>query len=153
MPKSYAAYGVVQTELAGQTGHCEGQTLQRLQINTFWGWYILIQRNARDYPMQVFLQIVAFSLQSDRSGRPVLTTGKHPKFKGFSIDFIDLKWGSKVISSLIDFFVWREKYSRHTISTLISTNQRLNRINWDALVCLFPAFGAVFMFLLLVFIG
>lgn len=52
--------------------------------------------------MQVFLQIIAFSLQSDRSGRPVLTTGKHPKFKCFSIDFIDFKWGSKVISSMID---------------------------------------------------
>ena len=29
--------------------------------------------------MQVFLQIVAFSLQTDGSGRPVLTKGKRPK--------------------------------------------------------------------------
>ena len=29
--------------------------------------------------MQVFLQIVAFSLQNDGSGRPVLTKGKRPK--------------------------------------------------------------------------
>ena len=28
--------------------------------------------------MQVFLQMVAFSLQSDGSGRPVLTKGKRP---------------------------------------------------------------------------
>ena len=28
--------------------------------------------------MQVFLQIVAFSLQTDGSGRPVLTKGKRP---------------------------------------------------------------------------
>ena len=31
--------------------------------------------------MQVFLLIVAFSLQTDVSGRVVLTKGKHPKIK------------------------------------------------------------------------
>ena len=31
--------------------------------------------------MQVFLQIVSFSLQTDRSGRPVLTKGKRPKIR------------------------------------------------------------------------
>ena len=29
--------------------------------------------------MQVFIQIAAFSLQTDGSGRPVLTKGKRPK--------------------------------------------------------------------------
>ena len=32
--------------------------------------------------MQVFLQMVAFSLQSDGSGRPVLTKGKRPVIRG-----------------------------------------------------------------------
>ena len=31
--------------------------------------------------MQVFLPIVAFSLQTDGSGRPVLIKGKRPKFQ------------------------------------------------------------------------
>ena len=31
--------------------------------------------------MQVFLEIVGFSLQTDGSGRPVLTKGKRPKLR------------------------------------------------------------------------
>ena len=41
--------------------------------------------------MQVFLQIVAFSLQTDGSGRPVLTKGKRPKMK-LSAKFKQILW-------------------------------------------------------------
>ena len=71
------------TELTGQTRHLEGLTLHRLQINTLWGRYTILGR-MRGVIMQVFLQIVAFSLQTDGSGRPVLTKGKRPKRTGWS---------------------------------------------------------------------
>ena len=41
--------------------------------------------------MQVFLQIVAFSLQTDWSGRPVLTKGKRPRI--FFIEDLEAKSG------------------------------------------------------------
>ena len=53
------------TELTGQTRHLEGQTVQCFQINT-----LII--------MQMIIQIVAFSLQTDGSGWPVLTKQSIP---------------------------------------------------------------------------
>ena len=51
--------------------------------------------------MQVFLQMVAFSLQSDGSGRPVLTKGKRPKTRLFRGPFCDkgLPFGKALISN------------------------------------------------------
>ena len=36
-----------------KTGHLERLTLQRIQINILGGWYILLQKNARDYHASV----------------------------------------------------------------------------------------------------
>ena len=63
------------TELTGQTGHLEGLTLQRIQ-----GWYILLQKNAREDHASVELPSnCCIFLQTDGSGRPVLTKGKRFK--------------------------------------------------------------------------
>ena len=81
------------TELSGQTGQKEGiPFLYNVFKLTHLEDDIYSSRRIRGNVMQVFLQMVAFSLQNDVSGRPVLTKGKHPEtLKGHFV--LDVKIG------------------------------------------------------------
>ena len=92
------------TELIDQTRHLERLTLQRLQISTLRGWYILLQKNARGYHASVPSNCCIFFAKTDWSGRwSVLAKGKRPKLDGLvSLGrrfyfFIISRWSGGVI--------------------------------------------------------
>ena len=83
------------SELTGKTGHLKGQTMDKL-YNAFKSTHfedvICSSRRMRGIIMQVFLQIFAFSLQTDRSGRPLNVwqkKGKRPQSQN-SVDLCNM---------------------------------------------------------------
>ena len=67
------------SELTYQTGHLEGITLQPSLFSHFEDDIYSFSGRIRGIIVQVLNQIVAFTLQTDGFGQPVLTKGNRPK--------------------------------------------------------------------------
>ena len=102
------------TELTGQTGHLEELTLQRLEHD------IYSSGRMRGIIVQVFLQIVVFSFQTDGSGRPVLT--KVESFSHFVRNREILKPGATCSSQTHGRMIrtkWRREGKKNTNRTYL----------------------------------